>query len=707
MRRFRDYPIGVKGLVIAGVAVIVLLLVAVTGVLYYQQIESLNQFADTVQTLEKQALDARVTEKEWLQFHAQEASESFISLTNDLLHQQSALSDRASADIYKAALVGIEKAINAYKTGFENVQRVVGEQQALRDRMILPWQNAITILQNMITALNERQARVEMEGFEIEALEYQFMNVCRETLSLFYRMQVIQLEFLETNDRQFIVQFETVVAEDLQSDMDSLAYISMIVLDGKYHPKCQQVIDAVDIVKKMMQQSLTLAEENQAAVQAVNQAGQNLESTTADLLTTIHSRVATAKYRAGWVLISIITVGAMLLFVVVLLLIRQSVAKPVKQIAAFADALRAGDLSTRVNLDSSDEIGQLGGSLDAMAADIEIKATVTMAVADGDLVKDVTVASGKDTLGIAINEMVLGLNRILDEINKAMAGVDVGAAQIADSSQALSQNATEQAASVEEISSAMVELGSQAKSNAENADQANQLATATNASVRKGTGQIQQMTTAMEKISQSSNEIEKIIKAIDDIAFQTNLLALNAAVEAARAGKYGKGFAVVAQEVRSLAQRSAKAARETAVLIEDAVSKAQDGTAIVQSTAEVFSEIEQNSTRTGDLLHAIAAASNEQRVGINQVNSSISQVDGVTQQNSANAEETASASHELSSQAGYVRELLKRFKLKSTADEIHSQSGQLSAEDDRAVVQDRQPTALRDDYGADEPWGVP
>jgi len=250
------------------------------------------------------------------------------------------------------------------------------------------------------------------------------------------------------------------------------------------------------------------------------------------------------------------------------------------------------------------------------------------------------------------------LNRIIAALTRGAEQVAAASGQVSAASESLAEGATEQAAGLEETSSSLEEMSSMTKQNADNAQQANTLASEARSAADTGSESMTRMNQAIEDIQRSSDETAKIIKVIDEIAFQTNLLALNAAVEAARAGEAGKGFAVVAEEVRNLAMRSAEAAKNTASMIEESVKSSRNGVDIASEVGKVLDEIVQSVGRTTDLVGEIAAASQEQAQGIDQINTTVNEMDKVTQQNAANAEESASASEELSGQAQSVNDIV-------------------------------------------------
>lgn len=232
------------------------------------------------------------------------------------------------------------------------------------------------------------------------------------------------------------------------------------------------------------------------------------------------------------------------------------------------------------------------------------------------------------------------------------------ASQVASSSQSLAQGASEQAAALEETTSALEEMSSMTRKNAETAQQASSVSDEAHSAASRGNQAMTKMNQAIGEIEKSAVETAKIVKVIDEIAFQTNLLALNAAVEAARAGEAGKGFAVVAEEVRNLAQRSAEAAKNTSAMIQESVNSARNGVAVSAEVAKTLEEITSAATRVNALVGEIAAATSEQAQGIGQVNTAVGEMDKVTQATAANAEESASAAEELSSQADQVGQLV-------------------------------------------------
>jgi methyl-accepting chemotaxis protein len=343
----------------------------------------------------------------------------------------------------------------------------------------------------------------------------------------------------------------------------------------------------------------------------------------------------------------------------------------IHEVQTLTGAAVEGKLQARANTeaftgDYRELLQGVNKTLDAIITPITEATSVMHAMSAGNFREQMTGEYQGDhaILKTNLNHTLEEINAVLSQVLSTVQQVNDGSQQVASASHNLSNGATEQAAALQEVSSSMQEIVGQTKTTASNATAASSLTIQSSKAAENGNVQMQDLIAAMNDINVSSTNIARIIKVIDEIAFQTNLLALNAAVEAARAGRYGKGFAVVAEEVRALAARSAKAARETAELIDNAVLKAKNGAVIADATRRALDEIVLTSSKVQHIVSEIAVASQEQAQAITQITVGLTQIDSVTQQNTASAEESASASEELSGQAALLHELVSRFQLR-------------------------------------------
>jgi len=347
----------------------------------------------------------------------------------------------------------------------------------------------------------------------------------------------------------------------------------------------------------------------------------------------------------------------------------RSITRPIHQTMDVLAAVAQADFSRRIAVDREDELGQMAASLnqaaEAIGRSLGSAVVVLEAVSAGDFTKrlDSELKGELARMAVALNHAVHQVGNALTEVRENTEQVTLAAQQLAAASDDLAQGAQEQASSLEETSATLEQMSSTVKQNADNARNATKFAEGSRDNAERGRKVVASAIAAMAEINASSKKIVEIITAIDEIAFQTNLLALNAAVEAARAGEQGRGFAVVAAEVRNLAQRSAMAAKEIKTLIQDSVRKVENGTELVDRSGQTLQEIMNSVQRVSAIIGEIAAASQEQATGIDQVNKAVLQMDHVTQANSAQTEELSSTAQSLSDSAEQFQKLVAQFQL--------------------------------------------
>ena len=379
----------------------------------------------------------------------------------------------------------------------------------------------------------------------------------------------------------------------------------------------------------------------------------------------------TALARTMLIVIIAVIAGAIIASIYIVIMVSGMIVKPLVPLTSFMiKAGSTGEFTMSAEEDAAikkyskyqDETGQCMKGADLLVTRIYELSKILKRVAEGDLTQHIVPLSDNDTMGSSLQHMIKQLKMMFGEINSSSSQVNSASSQIAEGAQSLAQSSTEQAASVEQLSSSIQSMSGQIKETATMTGKCAELSRNIKDKAERGNVQMDELMQAVREITDASNQIEKVIKVIDDIAFQTNILALNAAVEAARAGAAGKGFAVVAEEVRNLASKSAEAAKNTSGLIENSINKASLGLSLATQTSSSLHEIVSGISENADIIANIAESSSGQSTAISELNIGVEQVANVIQQNSAVAEQSAAASEEMNSQTDVLKGLVAQFK---------------------------------------------
>ncbi|MCQ4937298.1 methyl-accepting chemotaxis protein [Anaerotignum propionicum] len=528
--------------------------------------------------------------------------------------------------------------------GIFGMVRINNSDTYLYEKQTAPFNNLIQAM----TALNELRVDVRnataLAGNSVEIEKIKQRNASNESIFL-EQMQLY---------RPSITNSSSITAYDKMIEIFNNTYIpvvqQVVVLAGENKPSeaTAAINNATAKVTEMQTCFDTLTDNRMESAKKTS----DTNETTAFILITI--------------LGIIILLGAIFSFILSRK-ISKSISTPIGRVVDASELLALGHVDIDLSdLDSKDETGILAASFTKMLDGIRKQVIVAEQISNGDFTQSVPLRSNEDTLGLALQKIKNDLNETLQLIRTAADQVNSGAGQVAAAAQALSSGATEQAATVEELNASIASVSQQAELNTTSVHNAVEYVGQAGQEISSSNEFMKRLNVSMREIGESSQQISKITKLVEDIAFQTNILALNAAVEAARAGNAGKGFAVVADEVRTLAARSAEAAKQTSELIEKSVTIVSQGEQLAEDTLKRLISASEKADLAVQSIQEIENATTEQAASVEQINEGLNQVSAVVQTNAATAEESSASSEELAAQAQTLQQEVSRFKLMDT-----------------------------------------
>ena len=659
----KNLKVGKK--IFVGFAIVILMMVLMsatvvtTTLLIHRDAEGIKTFS-TLQTRVNQTLDAvslsRIQANIIYNMQNQEANDNFIIYDQEVKRLIGDIAGQAQLDEETSSYIAeIEFFRLSYEEWSQNVTAVIAVNDYLTDLGNKGTEEADSIYQAL------RQA--EQSPSYLEAMDK--MTTIRQGLAhIRDTFDGSEEKTLKSSIDEVIVILENAVTTATDSTTVRSAQAAL--------GTCTSIKELIDTFIAENDKAWDLVD----ATIALGDVNTKLLNDLADSLDTDMNNNINATINLGnitiWIALAV-TLISIAVAVVIGLIISGLISKPLKSMSDFLEYAGAtGDISIDPALQakieqissSKDEIGQMSTALVGFFMRITDVSKTLEYVADGNLAVELPLLSANDVIGNSMQKMLRNLNNMLHDLRIASTQVSSGSQQISQSAQNLASGASEQAASIEEFSAVLISLQEKTNDNAENSKKAQGVNKETVTCLDESIHSMEEMLAAMKEIDESSGNITKIIKVIDDIAFQTNILALNAAVEAARAGQHGKGFAVVADEVRNLAAKSAEAAKETSVLIEGSSERVKTGNKIVAKTNTNLKSATENSRASTYLIETVTNDSNEQAKSIKEATIGIEQISSVVQANSALAEESAAAAEEMSAQSVVLDQIVARFILK-------------------------------------------